>query len=89
MTDDFHRYGVEVDERETAFFFDGVELRRVPTPPEAHVPLYLLVNLALGSGWPTKDTPDSGDRRTGCHARRKPRREGPTSPGGPPQYRHW
>ena len=58
MADGFHRYGVRVDEREIVFYFDGVELRRMPAPPEAHVPLYLLVDLALGGGWPIVDTPD-------------------------------
>lgn len=58
MADDFHRYGVMVDEREIAFYYDGVELRRTKTPPEARVPLYLLVDLALGGGWPIAETPD-------------------------------
>jgi len=40
------------------FYFDGVELRRVPTPEEAKVPLYILANLALGGGWPIDNTPD-------------------------------
>ena len=57
MADDFHRYGVMVDEAFTTFYFDGVELRRTKTPPEARVPLYLLVDLALGGGWPIENTP--------------------------------
>lgn len=58
MADDFHRYGVRVDADFITFYFDGVELRRVKTPEEAKVPLYLLVNLALGGGWPVDKTPD-------------------------------
>ena len=58
MTDDFHLYGVMVDEHEITFYFDGVELRRCKTPAAAHVPLYMLVNLALGSGWPIDKTPN-------------------------------
>ena len=58
MTRDFHRYGAMVNEREIIFYFDGIELRRVKTPPEGRVPLYLLANLALGGGWPIDRTPD-------------------------------
>jgi hypothetical protein len=58
MTDDFHRYGVLVTPDDIAFYFDGVELRRVKTPEEAKVPLYLLVDLALGGGWPIDKTPN-------------------------------
>ena len=58
MTDDFHRYGVMVDPDHITFYFDGVELRRCKTPEAARVPLYLLVNLALGSGWPIEHTPN-------------------------------
>jgi hypothetical protein len=58
MADDFHRYGVLVSADFITFYFDGVELRRVKTPEEARVPLYLLVDLALGSGWPIDKTPN-------------------------------
>ncbi|RYG83439.1 glycoside hydrolase family 16 protein, partial [bacterium] len=54
----FHRYGVMWDARTIAWSFDGVELWRRPTPPEANSPMYLLVNLALGGGWPITETPN-------------------------------
>jgi len=57
MTDDFHNYGVMVTADDVIFYFDGVELRRVRTPEEAKVPLYILVDLALGGGWPIDQTP--------------------------------
>lgn len=56
--DDFHTYGVLIDEREIVLYFDGVELRRAPTPECVKTPLFPLVNLALGPGWPTDKTPD-------------------------------
>ena len=58
MTDDFHRYGVMVDSDFITFYYDGAKLRRVTTLEEAKVPLYLLVNLALGGGWPIDKTPN-------------------------------
>jgi len=58
MTDDFHTYGAMVTPEDIVFYFDGVELRRVKTPEEAKVPLYLLVDLALGGGWPIDKTPN-------------------------------
>lgn len=58
MAADFHRYGALVTAEHIIFYFDGVELRRVKTPDEFKQPLYLLVNLALGGGWPIDKTPD-------------------------------
>jgi hypothetical protein len=51
-TDDFHTYGVMVDEANVTWYFDGIEIQKQPTPQEAKVPLYLLVDLAMGGGWP-------------------------------------
>ena len=58
MTDDFHNYGAMVDSDFITFYYDGIELRRVKTPEEAKVPLYILVDLALGGGWPIDETPN-------------------------------
>ncbi|MDR3618595.1 MAG: glycoside hydrolase family 16 protein [Paludisphaera borealis] len=58
MTDDFHTYGVLVEEDFITFYFDGAELRKDKTPKEAKVPLYLMVDLALGGGWPIDRTPN-------------------------------
>lgn len=57
MTEDFHTYGFLYDAKQMIWYFDGVELWRQPTPPEACTPLYVLVNLALGGGWPIDQTP--------------------------------
>ncbi len=58
MTDDFHDYGVLVEEDFITFYFDGVALRKDKTPKDAKVPLYLMVDLALGGGWPIEHTPN-------------------------------
>ena len=58
MTEGFHRYGLEWNARTITWYFDGVALWSQPTPSYAHRPLYLLVNLALGGGWPIEATPN-------------------------------
>lgn len=52
MTDDFHTYGASVEEKEIVWYFDGIELWRRKTPEAAKVPLYVMVDLAMGGGWP-------------------------------------
>jgi beta-glucanase (GH16 family) len=52
MDDNFHRYGVMVEPKQITWYFDGIELWRQPSPESAHVPLYVLVDLAMGGGWP-------------------------------------
>ena len=39
-------------------YFDGIEVWKTKTPPQHNKPLMLLVNLALGSGWPIDKTPN-------------------------------
>ena len=58
LTGDFHRYGVRVDPDHITYFFDGTEVWRQDTPEELDTPLYPLINLALGSGYPIDQTPD-------------------------------
>jgi len=57
MTDDFHTYGAMIDEKWAIWYFDGIELWRTKTPEELKVPLYAMVNLAMGSGWPIDKAP--------------------------------
>lgn len=56
--EDFHTYGVMIDEEYIILNFDGVELHREQTPESVKTALYPLVNLALGPGWPTDKTPN-------------------------------
>lgn len=54
----FHTYGVSVDPEWTVFYFDRAEIWRVKTPTEHKHKLMILVNLAMGAGWPITDTPN-------------------------------
>ncbi|MBS7456269.1 glycoside hydrolase family 16 protein [Coralloluteibacterium stylophorae] len=58
LADDYHLYGVMIDEQETVFYFDRRPVWRVPTPEQYKVRVFPLVNLALGSGWPIEETPN-------------------------------
>ncbi len=57
VSSDFHRYGVMVERDNITMYFDGIEVWKTPTPPEHNKPLMVLLNLALGSGWPIDKTP--------------------------------
>jgi beta-glucanase (GH16 family) len=58
--DDFHTYAVEWDAETVAWYVDGREVKRQPTPPDMHKPMYLLANIASGGDWagaPDASTP--------------------------------
>jgi len=61
LNDSFHTYGVDVTKEWIVFYLDRREIGRTPTPPEHTKPLMILVNLALGSGWPIDKTPNPSD----------------------------
>jgi hypothetical protein len=58
LTNAFHTHGVDVEPDWITFYLDRRETWRVATPPELQEPLLVLVNLALGSGWPIDETPN-------------------------------
>jgi hypothetical protein len=51
-TTGWHTYGCLVNPDLTHFYFDGVETFSYPTQPSWTHPLYAMVDLALGGGWP-------------------------------------
>lgn len=62
MFEDFHTYGFEWDEKDMIWYFDGIELWRQPTPADCgHEPMCVLINLALGPGWPIDKTPNPSE----------------------------
>jgi beta-glucanase (GH16 family) len=58
LSEDFHRYGVMVQPDWIRMYFDEVEVWKIRTPDEHKRPLMLLLNLALGGGWPIDKTPN-------------------------------
>ncbi len=54
----WHDYGVAVGPSQIIWYLDHAEVWRQPTPPELTGPLYPLANLALGSGYPIRETPN-------------------------------
>ena len=53
---EYHDYGVSVEPDEIIFYLDRREMARVPTPTEHMGPLFVLLNLALGSGFSIEAT---------------------------------
>jgi len=60
-TDGFHTYGMLWTPTTTTFYFDGTVTFQIPTPAIMQQPYYLIVDLGLGGGWPTNNTPSVND----------------------------
>jgi len=58
LSNDFNTYGVMVDREWIVYYLNRREVFRLRTPPEHQRPLQVLVNLALGAGWPIDKTPN-------------------------------
>jgi beta-glucanase (GH16 family) len=58
LTSDFNTYGVMVGHEWIIFYLNRHEVSRERTPIEHRRPLHVLLNLALGSGWPIDQTPN-------------------------------
>jgi beta-glucanase (GH16 family) len=58
LSDEYNTYGVMVNAEWIVFYFNRREVFRVKTPIEHQRPLGVLLNLALGSGWPIDQTPN-------------------------------
>ena len=58
LTSQFNTYGVSIEEDFMVFYLNRREHWRVPTPDEFKQPMYMLVTLALGSGYPIEETPN-------------------------------
>jgi len=52
LSKQFNTYGVLIEPDTTRFYFNRNLIWTTPTPPEYRQPMYMLVNLAIGGGWP-------------------------------------
>jgi beta-glucanase (GH16 family) len=52
MSADFHTYSVVWEKDTLMWFFDDVQVASKPTPEDFRLPMYMLINLAVGGGWP-------------------------------------
>jgi beta-glucanase (GH16 family) len=57
----FHIYGMLWTAKSMTFYFDGTVYFSCPTPSIMHQPYYMLVDLGIGSGYPTNQTPAVND----------------------------
>ncbi|MFC3069480.1 glycoside hydrolase family 16 protein [Phenylobacterium soli] len=49
--DTFHTFAVSWDSKDVAWFVDGREVKRLPTPADMHKPMFMVANVALGGDW--------------------------------------
>lgn len=59
-SDGYHRYGVMWGPATIDFYLDGAKIQSMKTPPDAHKPMYITANLAVGGHWP--GDPDASTR---------------------------
>ena len=57
----FHTYGMDWTVDTISFFYDNVPVFHTPTPPSMKQPYYLILDLGIGSGWPTTQTTPVND----------------------------
>ncbi|MDB5701423.1 MAG: hypothetical protein JWL66_1622 [Sphingomonadales bacterium] len=48
----FHTYGVSIDSQDVIFYLDRREVAREPSRPEYLKPMFLMLDLGAGGGWP-------------------------------------
>jgi hypothetical protein len=61
LTDGFHTFGMLWTASTMIFYCDGVTLYSFPTPSIMNQPYYPIIDLGLGGGWPTAQTPQQSD----------------------------
>ncbi len=53
LSSGYNTFGVLIEPKETAFYLNRKMVWSRPTPPEFGQPLYILLDLAIGGGWPS------------------------------------
>jgi serralysin len=54
ITHNFHTYGVDIESSGITYYFDGTAYASCPPNPDVNLPLYMIINLAVGGpgSWP-------------------------------------
>jgi beta-glucanase (GH16 family) len=58
VAEKFNTYGALVEPASITMYFNGIAVWKTATPEAHNKPLMILLNLALGSGWPIDKTPN-------------------------------
>jgi len=58
----FRTYSVSWDPREIIWYVDRQEIARIPTPDDAHKPMYMILNLAVGGPLDWVGVPDASTK---------------------------
>jgi len=61
LSSGFHTFGMLWTATTITIYCDGAMLYSFPTPAIMHQPYYPIVDLGLGGGWPTAQTPQRSD----------------------------
>jgi beta-glucanase (GH16 family) len=61
MSNGFHVYGMLWTASTMTFYFDGAVIRQTATPAVMNQPYYPIIDLGLGGGWSTSQTPQQSD----------------------------
>lgn len=57
LSDGFNTYGALIEPDTIRIYFNRREVWRAACPPHYHQPMFVMLNLAMGSGWPIDKTP--------------------------------
>ena len=61
LSNGYHTFGMLWTATTMTFYCDGVTLYSMPTPSVMNQPYYPILDLGLGGGWPTAQTPQQSD----------------------------
>jgi len=58
LSDKFNTFGVLIEPEWIRIYFNRKQVWKTPTPEQLHQPMFLLLDLGMGSGWPIDKTPN-------------------------------
>ena len=58
LSEKFNTFGALIDPEWIRIYFNREQVWKTPTPPRFHQPMYILLDLGMGSGWPIDKAPN-------------------------------